>query len=136
MTPQEIDDFKNKIQEETIGSIIKTININDSYFYASLTIFKTSRLEDPFEDKFRVIVKLNLFNSEEFEMPNITNSNRSFLKAKEIKIDTLIDRNELDNKADDMMLVYRIIAEDIAQNLFMQNMDKVEMIISGDRMYI
>ena len=137
MNPQEVQDFKERIEKETIDNIIKSIEVNDSFFYAKMVVMRESMANDPFGHKIKAIIRINLYNSEEFERPNITNNNRKLLKGKEIRTEVTLDVNELDSKAEAMRLIYKTVASEITENLFMRNAENIEMAVNNmQRKYI
>ena len=94
---QEIDEFKTKVQKETIDNIINRIEINDSYFYTKILVENAPIMDNPFGDKVKVYIKINLFDSKEFENENVINSNRKHLKANGIVSEIIIDKVFLSN---------------------------------------
>jgi hypothetical protein len=138
MTPIEIDEFKTKIQKETIDTIVKKIEVQDSYFYAQMIVSKNVDAMDPFGSKLNVIIKMNLFNSKSFELPNLINTRPKVLKAKEIVSRFQIDSEKLiQNKEDAIILVYEEVGKQIAMQLFQENARNIHMTVHDtQRTYI
>jgi hypothetical protein len=132
MTPQEIQDFKDKIEKETLEKVIRKVTVTDSYFYAEMIITKHADPMDPFSgDKVNVSIKFNLFNSKDFINPNMVNDRPRHIKAKEIRTDFILESDDLiKSKEDAMMLVYEEIAKEIAKDLFQQNAKNIQMNIT------
>lgn len=132
----QVDDYKETVVQDTINSVLKTIEINDSFFYAKMVVYKSNPMEDPFSDKVNVVIEMNLFNSKDFEHENLMSDKQFVNKARKIKTTMTIDKDRLQDKADAMGVVYKIVADKIAQELFFRNIDKVDMIVNKERKYI
>jgi len=123
MSPQEIDEFKKDIEKETLSQVIKKMSVNDSFFYAEMVVVRYFDPMDPFTgDKIKVIIKINLFNSEDFVKPNIINDRPKCLKAREIRSEIILESEDLiKSKEDAIMLVYEEVGKEIAKDLFQKN---------------
>jgi hypothetical protein len=138
MTPQEIQDFKDKIEKETLENVIRKVTVTDSYFYAEMIIMKHRDVMNPFDgDKIKVIIRFNLFNSKDFVNTNMVNDRPKYLKAKEIRTEMIMESEDLiKSKEDAMMLIYEEVAKEIAKDLFQQNAREISMSIQENRKYI
>jgi len=137
MNTIEMDEFKSKIQKETIDNILKTLKVSDSYFYAEMVIMKASMIEDPFQNKIKVIIRMNLYNSQEFQQDNIINDNKKYLTGRDIHTEILMDSYDLiEKKEDAMLLIYKEVGAQIAADLFQKNGKEVNMIVNDIRKYI
>ena len=118
MTPEEVDNFRKKVEKETMDKFIEKITVNDSFFYAEMLIYDNVDISDPFNRKLGIVIKMNLHNSKEFQMPMMENTPRKTLKGKEIISKFQIDKERLSSKEDAMMVIYDEVGKQIAQDLF------------------
>jgi len=118
----EVRELEKKIRAETIDSVLSTISINDSYFYAKMAIMKMSPAEDPFGSKVKAITEISLANSAEFQTEKMTNDRR-VVQTKKIRTSIIMDADvALNNQKEDlMMLVYEEVSKEIAKDLFQAN---------------
>ena len=123
---EELRELESKIREETIESVLKTIEINDSYFYAKMVIMEAPLMDDPFQQKVKAIITINLCNSKEFQNENIVNDKR-VIKPKVIKSTITFDKNLVNQKEDLMMLIYEEVSKEIAKDLFQENARNIHM---------
>jgi hypothetical protein len=132
MMPQEIDKFKKDLEKETINKIIKKISVNDSYFYAEMIVMRDFDPMDLFiGDKIKIIIKMNLFNSKDFVMPNLINHRPKYLEAREIISEIIINSEDLIRcKEDAIMLIYEEVGKEIAKDLFQKNASEIQMSIN------
>jgi len=130
---KEIKEFEENIRKETINNIIKSIKINDSYFYAEMVIMRHFDAMDPFGgEKIVCNIRINLYNSKEFVKTNIINDRPKALRAREIKSKLILDSIDLiKNKEDAMMLIYEEVGKEIAKDLFQQNAREINMTIQN-----
>jgi hypothetical protein len=136
MTPIQIDEFRKKVEKETFEKIVDKIEVNDSYFYASMMIYELPlSMENPFsQNKFGVVIRLNLFNSKDFEHPNqISDKPIKHLKGKEIKVKLEIDKEKLASKEDAMMIIYDEVGKEIAKDLFQANAANIYQMTTGNK---
>jgi len=137
MNTIELDEFKSKIQKETIDSVLKTLKVSDSYFYAEMVIMKASMIEDPFQRKIKVIIKMNLYNSQEFQKETVINNFSKCLNGKYIETTVLLDSYDLiRSKEDAMLLIYKEVSAQIAADLFQRNSKEINMIVNDIKKYI
>ena len=140
MTPEEANDYRKKIEKETMDKFIEKITVQDSYFYAEMVIYENTDMMDPFNEKLNIIIKMNLYNSKEFQMPMVENIPRKILKGKQIVSEFQINKERLSSKEDAMMIVYDEIGKQIAQDLFQANAANIFQVIkkieSNRRNYI
>lgn len=128
---KKLNEYKEKVQEETRQELLKTIKISDSYLYAKIAIFKSSQAIDPFVDKVEVRLSINLYNSSEFSKQYMENSPRRAI-AKVINSVLILDSYKLiSQKEDAMMLVYDEVAKEIAKDLFSANANNIDMVVSN-----
>jgi len=122
MNPQEIEDFKNKIEKDTIDNIVSKIEVNDSYFYATLVVTKSQDMVNIFEGpKVHVIIKMILHRSEHFSKPNVSNGIKILSKGKEIVSRFEIEESRLKDDTDAILFVYEEVGKQIAADLFQAN---------------
>jgi len=121
MTPEEVDNFRKKIERETINKFIEKITVQDSFFYAEMIIYENSDMMDPFNEKLNIIIKMNLHNSKEFQMPMMENSPRKILQGRQITSEFQINKERLSSKEDAMMVIYDEVGKEIAKDLFQAN---------------
>ena len=133
MTPEEVDNFRKKVEKETMNKFIEKITVNDSYFYAEMMAYENTDVSDPFNQKLGIVIKMNLYNSKEFQMPMMENSPRKILKGKEIISKFQIDKERLSSKEDAMMIIYDEVGKQIAQALFQANAANIHHTIQGTR---
>mgnify|MGYP007066212972 CR=1 FL=1 len=133
MTPEEVDNFRKKVEKETMDKFIEKITVNDSFFYAEMLIYVNADVSDPFNQKLGIVIKMNLHNSKEFQMPMMENTPRKMLKGKEIISKFQIDKERLSSKEDAMMVIYDEVAKQIAQDLFQMNAANIYHTIQGTR---
>lgn len=136
MTPQEIDNFRKKVEKETMDKFIEKITVNDSYFYAEMMIYDNADISDPFNQKLGIVIKLNLHNSKEFQTPMMENSPRKILKGKQITSKFQIEKERLSSKEDAMMIIYDEVGKQITMDLFQANAANIHQTITGTRKYI
>jgi len=135
MTPQEIQDFKDKIEKETLDTVIKKISVTDSYFYAEMVIMKHFDAMDPFGgEKIVCKIRINLYNSKDFVKTNIVNDRPRVLKAREITSEIILESMDLIGSQEDaMMLIYDEVGKEIAKDLFQQNAREINMTIQDTK---
>jgi len=139
MTPEEVDDFRKKVEKETMDKFIEKITVQDSYFYAEIVIYENIDAMDPFNEKLNIIIKMNLHNSKEFQMPMMENSPRKILQGKQIVSKFQINKERLSSKEDTMMVIYDEVGKEIAKDLFQANATNIHQTISkikAERTYI
>jgi len=139
MSPEEIEKYekiKEDISKQIKDSIIEEIEVNDSFFYAKMSIAKGMDVSS-FSEKLRATIKIKLFNSKEFEYPNRINERPKMLEAKEIVTTVEVDEFQIRNKEDMMMIVYEEIGKQLAADLFQANASNVHMVANSlGRTYI
>ena len=126
----QVDEFKEKIIKETIDNVLKTIEINDSFFYAKMVVYKNALFDDPYGDKVTAKVELRLFNSTEFDGDYRVSDARTLCQPKIIKTEVTLDKSRLDNKVDATKVLYNLVADAIAQELFFRNIEDIDMIVT------
>jgi len=135
MTPIEIDEFKQKIQKETIDSIVKTIKIDDGYFSGKLIVQKTSLAEDPFKDSYSALYELRLVPLKFIEDTMVSKGMEKMFtqEPRIIKGSFTLGRKffEKEQKEDLMMRLYDILGKEIAKDLFMRNANDINMTFQG-----
>jgi len=136
MTPEEANDYRKKIEKETMDKFIEKITVQDSYFYAEMVIYENTDMMDPFNEKLNIIIKMNLYNSKEFQMPMVENIPRKILKGKQIVSEFQINKERLSSKEDTMMIVYDIAGKEIAASLFQQNAANINIFTNKLKTYI
>lgn len=139
MTPEQVDEYRRKIEKETMDKFIEKIEVNDSYFYAEMIIFENVDMTDPFNSKLKVVIKMTLHNSKEFQIPMMENTPRKILQGKQIRSEFQIDKEMLSSKEDAMMVIYDIAGKEIAASLFQANAANIHHTIQGtnaERTYI
>jgi len=121
MNPEEVDNFRKKVEKETMDGFIDKISVNDSFFYAEMIIYEGTEIDDIFNQKVNIIIKMNLFNSDEFEIPNKINKLQKILHGKKIESKLKIDKEKLQSSEDVMMIIYDEVGKEIAKDLFQSN---------------
>jgi len=124
MNPEEVDNFRKKVEKETMDGFIDKISVNDSFFYAEMIIYEGTEIDDIFNQKVNIIIKMNLFNSDEFEIPNKINKLQKILHGKKIESKLKIDKEKLQSSEDVMMIIYDEVGKEIAKDLFQSNAKK------------
>jgi len=127
MELEKLEEIRATIEKETIKNVIKTISVEDSYLYAKMLITKCSMVADPFQNKIKAIIIINLFNSREFSNDRMSNSKRT-LEPKTIRSEIALDDMSLiEQKEDVMLLIYEEVAKEIAADLFRENAENIIM---------
>ena len=133
--PSEIDIKKTKeLYEEVRDDIIKTINVTDSYFYATLTFYKNPDMMSLGEN-IGVVIKMNLVNSEDFKYPNLTNDRRT-VHPKQLIIKDIMEVHDFEfmNDIDVVMeYFYKKLSEKMTKELLMNGIHQFKMSESYSR---
>jgi len=114
-----------------LDSVIKSVSVNDSYFYAEMIIVKHFDAMDPFGgEKIKCIIKMNLYNSTNFVKENITNARPTVQNARQVRSEVLLESEDLIKSHEDaMLLIYEEAGKQIAQDLFQANAREINMTI-------
>jgi len=132
---QDLKEVIENTREETITSVLKTIKINDSYFYAKMVIMEMSLIEDPFGNNVKVIMEINLVKSEDFNNENIVISNK-VAYPKKIRSELVLEKELVNQKEDLMMIVYDEVSKEIAKDLFQSNARDIKMSLTDRKNFI
>lgn len=112
--------LKEDIRKEVEDDIISKVKVNDSVFYGELIVSKSPiSVENPFTECYQIVAVLNLYNSQDFSYPHMTNDRRE-LSSKRIVLKENVDLDDISDCTNPNVLMpifYEMLSKKLAQEL-------------------
>lgn len=119
-----INELPVQVIDEVRNTIIKSIEVTDTYFYATLLFYKSNSIES-FTKKIHSRIILNLYNSKDFDT-QYKSSQYKTVEAKRIEIDDELDLdtyNMTDNPEFIRQYFYDSLSRKLVSTLLNQNLE-------------
>lgn len=126
-----------KIIEEARNTILKSIDVNDSYFYGNISFYRDTMSFD-FVPKVKVRIVLKLFNSKDFDVVGITNMKR-YVEPKQIVVTDEMSLEDYEMTNDEsfiMQYFYEQLSRVLVKELLSNNSEEFQrVVIQNDPYY-